>query len=411
MQLAAVCGRLTSDVMQPSPRAFNAMAASPWAIRDGRWVRTSLVHPCGRPPNAPTHRTFRAPSAYWVAWSRPGDGVGVEARDRMSPVELDPRGRRGFGHSQDRREVVIDEAEAIRDAAQRVIQGETLTAIVAEWNRRGIRTTTGGPWRINALSGLLVQPRLAGLGRGDAPVGAELPPPILDRETHEQLVAIRRGRRRTRPRGVHEPERRYLLTGFLRCWRCGSRLTGMARSGTEVHRYYRCPSRGAGGCSGVTIRAGLAEQAAVEAVLWRISDPDFSASVESGVKRVTGDRKALAALVATAMTGGANVSGGRDLWRDGRLDGQAWWQLKDELEARAEAAGSDLAGLELLTRQQELCESALVMRKSWDDMEIEKRRTVIGTVVDHFIVSSVAGVRGRGAEQRLRPVWHGSPPG
>ena len=56
---------------------------------------------------------------------------------------------------------MTEEAKLIVAAAQRVLEGVTLSAIVDEWNQRGIRTTTGGPWRINALSALLIQPRLA----------------------------------------------------------------------------------------------------------------------------------------------------------------------------------------------------------------------------------------------------------
>lgn len=304
--------------------------------------------------------------------------------------------------------MVPAEADLIRDAAERIIRGETLTAIVDEWNRRGVRTTTGGPWRINALSGLLVQPRLAGLAQAGAP-DAEASPPILDRESFDRLVALRRGRRRADARRGHEPERRYLLAGLLRCWRCGSRLTGTARAGTGAQPHYRCPSRGAGGCSGVTIRADLADAAATEAVLNRIEDPDFAASVKCRADAVIREREALAALVTDAIAGGGPGEGDLGLWRHGRLDGHAWRQLKEELEGRAEAAGSDPASQDLLERQQELCDSAEVLRKSWDDMSIERRHAVVGAVVEHFVVSSVAGANDRAAGQRLRPVWHGSP--
>jgi len=306
--------------------------------------------------------------------------------------------------------LVTDEADLIRDAAARIIQGETLTAIVDEWNTRGVRTTTGGRWRINALSGLLVQPRLAGLAHTDGPVDAEVPPAIIDRVTHERLVAIRRGRKRPDARGAQERERRYLLTGFLRCWRCGSRLTGAARTGTPVHVSYRCPSRGAGGCSGVSIRADLADDAAVEAVLGRIRDPGFAASVELRANRVARDREAVAALVTDAITGGNPRNSEPALWRDGRLNGQAWRQLKEELEERAEASGSDLASQELLARQLELCASAEALGASWSEMQIEERRAVIGAVADHFVVSSVMGAQDRAAAQRLCPVWQSSPP-
>ena len=66
--------------------------------------------------------------------------------------------RRAFGHTADRAGVVPAEATAIVDAAGRVLAGETLSAIVRDWNARGLTTAAGGPWRVNSLSSLLVQP-------------------------------------------------------------------------------------------------------------------------------------------------------------------------------------------------------------------------------------------------------------
>lgn len=65
-----------------------------------------------------------------------------------SAAEAEPplgRGqRRAFGHSADRARVVEVEGAAIRDAARRVLAGETLSSIVADWNRRGLPTVSGG---------------------------------------------------------------------------------------------------------------------------------------------------------------------------------------------------------------------------------------------------------------------------
>ena len=318
---------------------------------------------------------------------------------------LDRRGRRGFGHSQDQREIVLDEANLIRDAATRLIQGESLTSIVEEWNRRGIRTTTGGPWRINALSGLLVQPRLAGLRCSKSTRREQPPPAILDLEIYERLVALRRDRKRGERPMAPRAARRYLLSGLLRCWRCGSRLTGRSRTGTSARDYYRCPSRGAGGCSGVSIRADLADEAAAEAALGRVADPDFAASVDSRAKRLARDRQALTDLVMNSLIDGGAGEGEGSLWRDGRLSGQAWRELKEKLQVRAEAADSQLVRQEVLARQQNLCASAIVLRTSWDEMDIHEQRGVIGAVVDHFVVIPAAVARDETASRRLRPVW------
>jgi len=333
----------------------------------------------------------------------------------------DARGRRGFGHTQDRRAIVPAEAELILEAARRVLDGATLSAIVDDWNRRGVTTTTGGPWRINALSALLIQPRLAGLdmvagnGNGASRTPGSIHqqgdddsmPAIIDTGTHDALVALRHGRRKTtvRPPGGGSG-RRYLLTGFLHCWRCDSRLGGITPRAAAVQPHYRCPSRGAGGCSGVVIHASHAEDAARDMIIARVNDPEFVRSVESRKALLAAEEQAMTALVADAVMGRRVDTGGAGLWTDGRgIDGQAWGQLKEVLEAKARMDESELARQALLGRQRRLCESGRTLRTCWDGMDLQERRSTIGAVVDHFVVLPAPRLRSQFTSERLRPVW------
>jgi len=333
----------------------------------------------------------------------------------------DARGRRGFGHTQDRRAIVPAEAELILEAARRVLDGATLSAIVDDWNRRGVTTTTGGPWRINALSALLIQPRLAGLdvaaGNGNGASSTpgsihqqtndEALPAIIDTCTHDALIALRHGRRKTnaRPPGGGSA-RRYLLTGMLHCWRCDSRLGGITPRAATVQPHYRCPSRGAGGCSGVVIHASHADDAARDIIIARVNDPEFVRTVESREALLAAEEKAMTALVADAVMGRRVESGPAGLWTDGRrIDGQAWGQLKEILEAQAGAEESELARQTLLGRQRRLCESGRTLRKRWEEMDLHERRSTIGAVVDHFVVLPAPRLRSQFTSERLRPVW------
>ena len=305
----------------------------------------------------------------------------------------DGRGRRGFGHSQDRREVVQAEADLIREAASRILRGETLVSIVNEWNDRGVRTTTGGPWHINALSALLIQPRLT--------------PSILDQETHERLVALRRARQKPPPRSS-KPNRRYLLTGFLRCWRCGSRLNATARFGVTAQPCYRCPSRGAGGCSGAIIRTDLAERAALDAIVERLDDPEFAAWLRGQAARLADEERSLTALITCALIGGAGEHQGGELWVGGRIDGQAWRDLKGRRETWFDERPARLVCRKLLARQRELCGQGSALAEKWYGMSLDAQRSVVDAVVDHFVVWPAARPRNSFQPQRLTPVWRGS---
>lgn len=294
--------------------------------------------------------------------------------------------------------MVPAEAELIREAARRVLNGETLVSIVGEWNDRGVTTTTGGPWRINALSSLLIQPRLAGGG----PV-----PAILDAVTHQRLLALRHARRKEGPADLRrEGHRRYLLTGFLRCWRCGARLGGTTRVTTTGSPCYRCPSRGAGGCSGVVIPTRVADAAAGEAVVGRADDPDFVESVKARTAHLAEQEQRMAALLMEALVGRPGGDGSDGLWTDGRqIDEEAWRRLRAQIENRARAAGCELTGQALLVRQRELCSSPGALHSAWPTMDLAERRSMIEAVVDHFVVLPARRPPGSVSQQRLKPVW------
>jgi hypothetical protein len=54
-----------------------------------------------------------------------------------------------------REELSLVEAEALRDAAARVLDGETVLSIVREWTDKGIRPSGGNGWTVTSLVGTL----------------------------------------------------------------------------------------------------------------------------------------------------------------------------------------------------------------------------------------------------------------
>ena len=328
--------------------------------------------------------------------------------ERTVVVARDTRGRRGFGHTQDRSQVVPAEADLIREAARRALDGATLSSIVDDWNRRGVTTTTGGPWRINALSALLIQPRLAGLDVARNRASAEGVPAIIDRNTHEALIALRYARRKNTDRQPQKGSgRRYLLTGLLRCWRCGSRLGGITPRAASVQPHYRCPSRGAGGCSGVVVHAARVEEAVRHVVVARVDDPEFIRFVDAEEARLAAEQARITALVTDAVMERTQNGSVARLWTDGhRIDHNAWNQLKKELETKANGAAADLARQSTLERQRRLRGSGRRVDAAWDGLTLQERRATIEAVVDHFVVQPAPRLRSRFTADRLQPVWH-----
>jgi hypothetical protein len=54
-------------------------------------------------------------------------------------------------------------APALRDAAERVLRGETIGSIIRDWTTRGIKPVIAEEWSVASLVGTLTSPRIAGL--------------------------------------------------------------------------------------------------------------------------------------------------------------------------------------------------------------------------------------------------------
>ncbi|WP_113692954.1 recombinase family protein [Amycolatopsis albispora] len=177
---------------------------------------------------------------------------------------------RPFGWRKDRITVNKREAKHIREAVPRIVAGLSPLTLAREWNKRKIPTVTGVEWRAATVRNMFTRPRMCGkvIYRGAVLTGEDGKPvrgrwePIL---TDDQYAAVVRA---WIPAEEHEKSRVggkgrgyrtiHLLSPFVRCGKCNSRMIGSnrrdQRSG-ELVEIYRCPSKGQGGCAGVTRNA------------------------------------------------------------------------------------------------------------------------------------------------------------
>ncbi|MGY1751547.1 recombinase family protein [Blastococcus sp. SYSU D01042] len=186
------------------------------------------------------------------------------------------------------RVLVINEAEAavVREAASRVLAGESIYAISRDLNAREIPTrrpfkdkekTKPRTWSIQALRQVLTADAILGrithrgeLLRGEDGLPFTVWPPVLDLETWTRVrsalgVGI--------PRGVRPPRRRRsgLLSGLVTCAGCGAPL--YLRSNGAGHAAYGCSARSNGRpCDGVSISADAVERHVAEVFLSGVGD-------------------------------------------------------------------------------------------------------------------------------------------
>ncbi len=142
-----------------------------------------------------------------------------------------PHGKILYGYRReydDKRQLIgqiVDDEEAavVREAARRVLGGETPYAVAQDFNRRGIPTPRDGrAWDLTQVKRLCTNPGYAAkrVHRG-AVVGDATWPPILDDATHHALVArLSDPQRRTQ----RDSAVKHLLSGIAVCGVCGGRL-------------------------------------------------------------------------------------------------------------------------------------------------------------------------------------------
>ena len=186
---------------------------------------------------------------------------------------------RPFGYESDKVTVRESEARVIRDLAERLLAGESLSSLARWLNDAEIATSTGKGWRPGGVRSLLGSPRISGqrTHRGEI-IGHAAWPAII---TPEQTDAIRElladPSRRT-----NRTARRYVLSSMVRCGRCGAGM--LAHPSNGVRRYVCKSGAGMLGCGKVTIDGARLEELISEGVLYRLDTPEAAAAL-SGARQ------------------------------------------------------------------------------------------------------------------------------
>ncbi|MBL3749881.1 recombinase family protein [Mycobacterium sp. M1] len=308
---------------------------------------------------------------------------------------------RPFGYEADKITVREAEAAVVREMVDRYLAGQSLRSLTIWLNETGIAPSVAASWQTSAVRQVLSSGRIAGLRehRGEV-IGQAVWPAIITPADRDRVLARMAARAVTKTRSA----RTYLLSGMLRCGRCGNRLYSQARHSNpenRIRRYVCLKGPDHGGCGRLTVVAAPVEELLAEAVLARLDSPQL-ADVLAGKATADADVSALAAQVDADQERLDELAG---LYADGAITAREWIAARDPITERITTARRDIAAATDTTAVFELAGTGGVLRTDWDGMDLGRQQAIVKAVLDHAVIAPGTPGARRLDIDRVAPVW------
>jgi site-specific DNA recombinase len=268
------------------------------------------------------------------------------------------------------------EQELIREAAQRILAGDSLRGIVLDWFDRGIRTSTGKTFQNITIRQMLLSPRIAGYRVHHGVLHPAQWEPIVPVEQWQALREILTDP--ARKANLRGGTPRYLLIGLVFCGLCGQRMFGMKRRnyGKEQPASYTCrPYREFRMCGGVRRNMAKVDELICEALFMAVESPAWDRQAERP---------------ADDPTRGLYEQLARDQGLLDRLEDKVAQELirpetakrnRAEIERRMETARAKL------TQSGDTRVADRVprnLRSVWPDLSLDRRRAILAAVIERI---------------------------
>ncbi|PFG19205.1 recombinase family protein [Serinibacter salmoneus] len=309
-------------------------------------------------------------------------------------------GRVGYGWRRvDGKDVIDPEAAAIlRDAASRILAGDSLRSIWKELNARGIPTPDGKRWTGTNLRQLLLRQRNSGRRTYKGEIVARGSwEPLWDDGTQDRLISILRDPARKSARGT---PLKYLLSGIALCGRCG----GIIRPASPVRQRladgtwsYGKQAYTCGECYRIRRVQVDVDAVVIAVVLARLEQPD-------GPRLLAGDPDEMQAQTKRAGDLKARLDLAADQYAEGAITADQLARITarlrpqiEEAERLARHAGPP-AGMEGI--------GGPGIREAWGRASIERRRAIVDALCTVTILPATPGMPFD--PERIRIDWKGS---
>ena len=316
-------------------------------------------------------------------------------------------GQRAFGFAANGVDHEPAEADAIREAAERLIAGEPVYAILRDWHERGITSPRGKRWHSTSFRHVMTSARIAGLRtyRGEV-VGPATWEPIIDRAAWEAAKAVFADPERRRRQGA---PRRYLLTGLgLVCGRpgCGSPLVArpaVKADGRSIRQLCSGPPRGRG-CGKITQLAEPLELYVAERMLdWLAGRPGRAA------RRRRQRPRHLRRAGRRARRHRADLDQLADWLTDGTLDQPGSLRQKARVLEQLASLDRRLARRPVAPILLEISQLDTDLHTWWEAATIERRRTLVAATIEEVTVGPARRTGGGFDHERVKVRFRGRP--
>jgi site-specific DNA recombinase len=289
-----------------------------------------------------------------------------------------PGGFRAFGTTGAGKQRVSEsqayaERELITAAAQRILAGDSLRGIAIDWNRREIRTPTGRAWTNVTLRTMLLSPRLIGQRQHNGRLHPATWEPILPRQTWEAVKGI-----------LEDPERltkgrggiyRHLLSGLVKCGRCGTNMTVKGRAG---QRNYACSTAQQGGCGRLQRSADQVENLITEALFVAVESPTWDQVAERSAddptrelyERLARDQARLDKLDDEQVLAALDDDG---------VKAASLRRVRRDIEERMERTRNRAARMR---GEQVAAAVPRNLRGAWADLSLDRKRAILAVIVE-----------------------------
>jgi site-specific DNA recombinase len=287
-------------------------------------------------------------------------------------------GSRPFGWQDDKSSLHPTEARLVRKAAEDVIAGVGLLEICRRWNAAGVRTVRGNEWDHRSLRKLLKGPRLAGWRVHQGVVARDAAgrevrgvwEPILTQDDYDSLQAALSGR--SGRSGGRRGARRYLLSGVVRCGRCGHRMYGTTTA--KGHAYTCRGGQGSDNSHTISIAGAATDEVVAEVVAARLRQ----AGALEVPKRTFAQSERLSTIP-------EKISELMEAYNRGQLSGAIVFPQVEALESEQAELSAE--------RQRFVASSAgptHISAEAFDVPDIDRRRAIVESLFEAIVIAPSA---------------------